>query len=54
MRRIADHPINRIEELLPWKLAAAIPARGQVAEHTQSPSNGNSVHNLAIVDTIGE
>ena len=54
MRRIADHPINRIEELLPWKLAAAIPASGQVAEHTQSPSNGNSVHNLAIVDTIGE
>src|SRR6266480_3903082 len=21
MRRIADHPINRIEQLLPWKLA---------------------------------
>jgi len=54
MRRIADHPINRIEELLPWKLASAIPARGQGAEHTQSASNGNSVHNLAIVDTIGE
>ena len=54
MRRIADHPINRIEELLPWKLTAAIPAKSQVAEHTQSPSNGNSVHNLAIVDTIGE
>lgn len=22
--RIADHPINRIEELLPWNIAASI------------------------------
>jgi hypothetical protein len=42
MRQIADHPIDRIEDLLPWKLAP------------RSPSNGNGVHNLAIVDTIGE
>jgi transposase len=25
MTRIADHPINRIEELLPWNLAANVP-----------------------------
>ena len=25
LSRIADHPINRIEELLPWNVAASIP-----------------------------
>jgi transposase len=25
LTRIADHPINRIEELLPWNLVASIP-----------------------------
>lgn len=53
MRRIADHPINRIEELLPWKLTPVASADLQ-AQQTQSPSQGNSVHNLAIVDTIGK
>jgi transposase len=24
IERIADHPVNRVEELLPWKVASAI------------------------------
>jgi transposase len=31
LRRIADHPINRIGELLPWNLFPAIAAKGEAA-----------------------
>jgi len=31
LMRIADHPINRIEDLLPWNIAANIPSAVQTA-----------------------
>ena len=36
LSRIADHPINRIEELLPWNLAASLPPAIHEAAWTKS------------------
>jgi hypothetical protein len=53
-RRIADHPINRIVELLAWNL---FPAAGEKAERprlhdSQIQLNRDRVHNRGFVDTI--
>ena len=50
LRRIADHPINRIAESLPWNLFPAAPSTAEAVPASQKrscPQSSNRGHNLA-------